>query len=123
MYDLEVRDARKRVDKLMAQREQLNSSQNQVETELMATQKALLNAESDLKKLDTRFKSKKDERDALMSEQGERLEKKTQSELIIRDLKEDVERERTGRVRPPKSMNGLSKSSTFRTPRRRRSSG
>ncbi|KAH7716577.1 chromosome associated protein [Aphelenchoides avenae] len=97
VYDLEVKDARKRLDKLLAQRETLNHSQNQVETDLIATQKALLGAESDLRKLDARFKSKKDERDALIAENAERLEKKTKTQLIIDDLKEEVERERSGR--------------------------
>lgn len=64
----------------------------------MTAQETLLRVTAQQRKLDTRFKGLKEEREALSAEQTERFQRKTQLELDIRDLKEDVEKERAGRV-------------------------
>lgn len=56
------------------------------------------NVESDLRKLEAQFKGKKEEQKTLLEEQTNSLKKKTQLELLIKDLKDDVDRERFGRV-------------------------
>lgn len=56
------------------------------------------NVESDLRKLETQYKGRKEERKILMEEQTQCLKNKTQLELYIKDLKDDVDRERLGRV-------------------------
>jgi uncharacterized protein (DUF3084 family) len=64
----------------------------------VTAQETLLRVTAQQRKLDTRFKGLKEEREALTTEQTERFQRKTQLELDIRDLKEDVEKERAGRV-------------------------
>ena len=57
-----------------------------------------MNVAAEQRKLEARFKGLRDEKEALLAEQTERVEKKTELELRIRDLREDVEKERSGRV-------------------------
>lgn len=40
----------------------------------------------------------REEKEALLAEQTERVQRKTELELLIKDLREDVEKERSGRV-------------------------
>lgn len=54
--------------------------------------------EKDLRQLNTHYKGVKEEKDALMKEQTELLERKTQLELTIQDLSDDVNKERSGKV-------------------------
>uniref|UniRef100_A0A1I7YP81 Structural maintenance of chromosomes protein n=1 Tax=Steinernema glaseri TaxID=37863 RepID=A0A1I7YP81_9BILA len=96
IYDLEVRDARKKFDKVSQQREELNSRQNEVETDLMQIRNDIAETETKIRKLHARFKGMKEERKILDAEKAERFQKKTQLELSIKDLKEDVELERSG---------------------------
>ncbi|KHJ92335.1 RecF/RecN/SMC protein [Oesophagostomum dentatum] len=49
-------------------------------------------ASAEQRKLDARFKGMKEEKEALLTEQAERFEKKAELELLINDLKEDVEK-------------------------------
>lgn len=58
-----------------------------------------MNVAAEQRKLEARFKGLREEKEALLSEQTERVEKKTELDLRIRDLREDVEKERSGRVR------------------------
>ncbi|TMS36231.1 hypothetical protein L596_003446 [Steinernema carpocapsae] len=96
IYDLEKRSAREKFDKISKQREELNVRQNEVETDLLKYSNEITETETELRKLHARFRGMKDERTVLDTERSERLQKKTQLELSIKDLKEDLERERTG---------------------------
>lgn len=53
--------------------------------------------ETQIRRLETHFKGVKEERTTLLKEQSDYLERKTQLELAIKDLSEDVDRERSGR--------------------------
>lgn len=97
IYDNEVKEARKKLDKLAEQREELNTRQSKVASELLSAQDRSMNVAAEQRKLEARFKGLRDEKEALLSEQTERVEKKTELELRIRDLREDVEKERSGR--------------------------
>ncbi|KAK0396599.1 hypothetical protein QR680_001781 [Steinernema hermaphroditum] len=96
IYDLEVREARRKFDKVSQQREELNGRQNEVETDLMKLRNDITEAETKIRKLHARFKGMKEERKALDNEKTDRFQKKTQLELTVKDLKEDVELERSG---------------------------
>ena len=54
--------------------------------------------ERKIRQLNTHYNGVKEEKEALMNEQSELLERKTQLELTIQDLSEDVNKERNGRV-------------------------
>ncbi|CAD5211976.1 unnamed protein product [Bursaphelenchus okinawaensis] len=95
--DLESNECRLKSDKLAAKREDMNSKQNSIETEMMAVQQSILNTQSLIKRLESQFKGVKDQRDALMSEQQDLLTKKARLELTIKDLQEEIDRERNGR--------------------------
>lgn len=97
MYDVEIREARKKLDQLAEQREELNSRQHKVNGDLMDVQNRGMKAHAEQRKLESRFKGMKEEKEALLQEQASRFEKRTELELLIKDLKEDVERERSGR--------------------------
>lgn len=51
-----------------------------------------------MRRLETQYRGKKEERKTLVEEQTQCLKNKTQLELYIKDLKDDVDRERLGRV-------------------------
>lgn len=51
-----------------------------------------------MQKLQTRLKSTKEERKILADEEAQCKEQRNQLELVIKDLEDDVDRERTGRV-------------------------
>lgn len=53
---------------------------------------------SELRQLNTHYKGIKEERSTLVNEQSELMERKTQLELTIQDLSEDVNKERSGKV-------------------------
>ena len=95
---MKVQEARKKIDKLSNQRDQLNYEQNRHETDLIKIQKNIIRVESDLRKLEARFKGVKEERDSLLADQSERTVKKTELELQVKDLQEDVDKERSSRV-------------------------
>ncbi|CAD5216498.1 unnamed protein product [Bursaphelenchus xylophilus] len=95
--DLESNECRLKSDKLSAKREELNSKQNSIETEMMVVQQAILNTQTLIKRLDSQFKGVKDQRDSLMAEQQDLLSKKARLELTIKDLQEEIDRERNGR--------------------------
>uniref|UniRef100_A0A914V280 Structural maintenance of chromosomes protein 3 n=1 Tax=Plectus sambesii TaxID=2011161 RepID=A0A914V280_9BILA len=97
MYDHELRDTRKKLDKLAEQREEISSKQSQCAGELVVAQNTVNRVTAQQRKLDARFKGLKEERETLSAEQTERFQRKTQLELDIKDLKEEVVRERTGR--------------------------
>lgn len=66
--------------------------------DLLNAQNRSLKAQAEQRKLEARFKGMREEKEALLSEQTERFQKKTELELRIKDLREDVEKERSGRV-------------------------
>lgn len=63
----------------------------------MKVQKAILRIEGDSRKLDARFKGVKEERESLLVDQAERMAKKNELELLLKDLQEDVDKERSSR--------------------------
>lgn len=70
----------------------------QVTNDLLNAQNRALQASAEQRKLEARFKEMREEKDALLTEQTERVQRKTELELLINDLREDVEKERFGRV-------------------------
>uniref|UniRef100_A0A0N5ACJ7 Structural maintenance of chromosomes protein 3 n=1 Tax=Syphacia muris TaxID=451379 RepID=A0A0N5ACJ7_9BILA len=104
IYDNEVKEARKKLDKLAEQREELNTRQSKVASELLSAQDRSMNVAAEQRKLEARFKGLREEKEALLSEQTERVEKKTELDLRIRDLREDVEKERSGRDKAEDSL-------------------
>ncbi|CAJ0937278.1 unnamed protein product, partial [Mesorhabditis belari] len=99
MYDVEIREARKKLDHLAEQREDLNQRQNKVSSDLMDVQSRGMKASGEQRKLESRFKGMKEEKESLLQERAQLFEKRTALELKIKDLKEDVEKERSGRSR------------------------
>jgi archaellum component FlaC len=53
----------------------------------------------EIRQLNTHYKGVKEERETLVNEQSELMERKTQLELTIQDLSEDVHKERSGKVK------------------------
>lgn len=137
IYDNELKEARKKLDKLAEQREEMNTRQSkvsfkfqnyvqifrrsmlkfvqfglnftffwrfveclylQVTNDLLNAQNRALQASAEQRKLEARFKGMREEKEALLAEQTERVQRKTELELLINDLREDVEKERFGRV-------------------------
>ncbi|CAJ0572595.1 unnamed protein product, partial [Mesorhabditis spiculigera] len=107
MYDVEIKEARKKLDQLSEQREELNQRQNKVQSDLMEAQAREARASAEQRKLDSKFKGQKEEKQALAQEQTALYEKRTALELKIRDLKEDVEKERSGRTRAEDELERL----------------
>jgi chromosome segregation ATPase len=64
----------------------------------MEVKLALRENEVELRKLESHFKGTKDERNSLIADHADNLARKTQLELLIKDLSEDVDRERSGKV-------------------------
>lgn len=58
----------------------------------MEVQARGLRASTEQRRLDSRFKGMREEKEALVAEQSERYEKKTELELLIKDLTEDVDK-------------------------------
>ncbi|VDK54762.1 unnamed protein product [Anisakis simplex] len=107
IYDNEVKEARKKLDKLAEQREELNTRQSKVTNDLLNAQNSSLKAQAEQRKLEARFKGMREEKEALLGEQTERFQKKTELELRIKDLREDVEKERSGRDKAEDVLNKL----------------
>ncbi|KAL3115952.1 hypothetical protein niasHT_007252 [Heterodera trifolii] len=97
IYDLEIKEARSKNEKLTSHREKINAQQNEVETKLIQAKMSIQEAEMQIRRLETHYKGVKEERATLLKEQTDLMERKTQLELAIRDLAEDVDRERSGR--------------------------
>nr|CDP95798.1 BMA-SMC-3, isoform b [Brugia malayi] len=66
-----------------------------------------LQASAEQRKLEARFKGMREEKEALLAEQTERVQRKTELELLINDLREDVEKERSGRDKAEDVLNKL----------------
>lgn len=70
----------------------------QVTNDLLTAQNNAMRTAMDQRRLEARFKGMREEKEALIHEQTERVQRKTELELWISDLREDVEKERFGRV-------------------------
>ncbi|KIH64239.1 hypothetical protein ANCDUO_05458 [Ancylostoma duodenale] len=92
IYDTEANETRKKLERLLDQREELSSRQTKVSSELVEVQARGVRASAEQRKLEARFKGMKEEKEALVAEQAERFEKKAELALLINDLKEDVEK-------------------------------
>ncbi|VDN07444.1 unnamed protein product, partial [Thelazia callipaeda] len=107
IYDNELKEARKKLDKLAEQREEMNTRQSKVTNDLLNAQNRALQATAEQRKLEARFKGMREEKEALVTEQTERVQRKTELELLINDLREDVEKERFGRDKAEDVLNKL----------------
>ncbi|VDK78790.1 unnamed protein product [Litomosoides sigmodontis] len=107
IYDNELKEARKKLDKLAEQREEMNTRQSKVTNDLLNAQNRALQASAEQRKLEARFKGMREEKEALLAEQTERVQRKTELELLINDLREDVEKERFGRDKAEDVLNKL----------------
>ncbi|VDM65772.1 unnamed protein product [Strongylus vulgaris] len=106
IYDTEANETRKKLERLLDQREELSSRQTKVvSSELVEVQARGVRASAEQRKLEARFKGMKEEKEALVTEQAERFEKKAELALLINDLKEDVEKEKSGRNRAEDVLN------------------
>ncbi|KIH43456.1 hypothetical protein ANCDUO_26537, partial [Ancylostoma duodenale] len=105
IYDTEANETRKKLERLLDQREELSSRQTKVSSELVEVQARGVRASAEQRKLEARFKGMKEEKEALVAEQAERFEKKAELALLINDLKEDVEKEKSGRNRAEDVLN------------------
>lgn len=93
----ESSEARRRCDRLSAQREEFNNRQNAAETEMMTVQEEVQSVETRIRRLEARFKGYRDETDRVLNEKTELMEKKKSIELSIKDLLEDIGQERNSR--------------------------
>lgn len=97
IYNVEIKEARSKYEKLTAHREKINVQQNEVETKLIETKMSIQETETQIRRLETHYKGVKEERASILKEQTDYMERKTQLELGIKDLSEEVARERDGR--------------------------
>ncbi|KAK6030871.1 RecF/RecN/SMC protein [Ostertagia ostertagi] len=105
IYDTEANETRKKLERLLDQREELSTRQTKVSSELVEVQARGVKAGAEQRKLESRFKGMKEEKEALVVEQAQRFEKKAELELLINDLKEDVEKEKSGRNKAEDVLN------------------
>ncbi|PIO56025.1 SMC protein Flexible Hinge domain protein, partial [Teladorsagia circumcincta] len=105
IYDTEANETRKKLERLLDQREELSTRQTKVSSELVDVQARGVKAGAEQRKLESRFKGMKEEKEALVVEQAQRFEKKAELELLINDLKEDVEKEKSGRNKAEDVLN------------------
>jgi len=56
------------------------------------------NTEKQIRELDTHYKAKREEKETLVNEQAELMERKTHLELSIKDLEAEFNNERDGKV-------------------------
>ncbi|KAK5976353.1 putative septum site-determining protein MinC [Trichostrongylus colubriformis] len=105
IYDTEANETRKKLERLLDQREELNTRQTKVSSELVEVQARGVRAGAEQRKLESRFKGMKEEKEALVVEQAQRFEKKAELALLINDLKEDVEKEKSGRNKAEDVLN------------------
>ncbi|KAJ1353121.1 NADH dehydrogenase Fe-S protein subunit 2 ndufs2 [Parelaphostrongylus tenuis] len=105
IYDTEANETRKKLERLLDQREELSTRQTKVSSELVEVQARGVRASAEQRKLESRFKGMKEEKEALLAEQAERFEKKAELALLINDLKEDVEKEKSGRNKAEDVLN------------------
>lgn len=112
IYEMEISEAKIKLEKLTLHREKINKQQNELETRLINEKMEIQEIEKDLRQLNTHYKGVNEERETLMKEQSELLERKTQLELTIKDLSEDVNKERSGRENAEVEMQKLEKAIT-----------
>uniref|UniRef100_A0A183FJW7 Structural maintenance of chromosomes protein n=1 Tax=Heligmosomoides polygyrus TaxID=6339 RepID=A0A183FJW7_HELPZ len=105
IYDTEANETRKKLERLLDQREELSTRQTKVSSELVEVQARGVRASAEQRKLESRFKGMKEEKEALVTEQAQRFEKKAELALLINDLKEDVEKEKSGRNKAEDVLN------------------
>ncbi|XGW08248.1 hypothetical protein V3C99_010949 [Haemonchus contortus] len=105
IYDTEANETRKKLERLLDQREELSTRQTKVSSELVEVQARGVRAGAEQRKLESRFKGMKEEKEALLVEQAQRFEKKAELALLINDLKEDVEKEKSGRNKAEDVLN------------------
>lgn len=98
IYKMEIDEVGKKCDKLARERERINVAQNEVESDLLDTKDSLQQMEREVHKLEHQFRGMSDERTALLNERAEVNGRKTEIELAIEDLTEDVVRECADRV-------------------------
>lgn len=70
----------------------------QVEEEMQNTQESSLSLQTEQSELDNRISRVNDEKNVLLGEQMQLLEKKTALELHVRDLGEEVKQQQSARV-------------------------
>uniref|UniRef100_A0A0N5B2I2 Structural maintenance of chromosomes protein n=1 Tax=Strongyloides papillosus TaxID=174720 RepID=A0A0N5B2I2_STREA len=107
IYEQEATDSRKKLDNLSHEREELNSQQNEIESSLLQYKQQSMKRETDLRRLEATFKGVKEEREVLLEEQNVLVEKKTNLELCIADLREEADRERKNRARAEEEMTSV----------------
>ncbi|CAB3402190.1 unnamed protein product [Caenorhabditis bovis] len=107
MYDNMIVETKKELSKLNDQRDELTTRNHSVTNELVEVQTNLARTAAEKRKLDNQFKGMKEEKETLVAEETELVEKKAQVELKIRDLTEETTRERQGRTSAENTLSEL----------------
>uniref|UniRef100_F1KR06 Structural maintenance of chromosomes protein n=1 Tax=Ascaris suum TaxID=6253 RepID=F1KR06_ASCSU len=97
IYDKHLKEYRKKLSKLDEQKEQLKELIAKVEEEMQNTQESSLSLQTEQSELDNRISRVNDEKNVLLGEQMQLLEKKTALELHVRDLGEEVKQQQSAR--------------------------
>ncbi|KRZ34968.1 putative NADH dehydrogenase [ubiquinone] iron-sulfur protein 2, mitochondrial [Trichinella pseudospiralis] len=104
IFDHELADIRRKLDLLAEKRENYNEGSNQLHDTL---QQATDQIYKQLRELERQWSGFEEERLQMISEQSERFKEKTKLELAIRDLKEEVEGERSNRRKAENELDRL----------------
>ncbi|KRY92682.1 Structural maintenance of chromosomes protein 3 [Trichinella pseudospiralis] len=107
IFDHELADIRRKLDldcNLAEKRENYNEGSNQLHDTL---QQATDQIYKQLRELERQWSGFEEERLQMISEQSERFKEKTKLELAIRDLKEEVEGERSNRRKAENELDRL----------------
>uniref|UniRef100_A0A914LKC3 SMC hinge domain-containing protein n=1 Tax=Meloidogyne incognita TaxID=6306 RepID=A0A914LKC3_MELIC len=97
IFDKEINEAKAKLEKLTDQRTKINTEQNTYETSLIKIKVEIQNTEKHIRELDTHYKAKREEKETLVNEQAELMERKTHLDLSIKDLKAEYDNERNGK--------------------------
>nr|CAD2148029.1 unnamed protein product [Meloidogyne enterolobii] len=97
IFDKEITEAKAKLEKLTDQRTKINTEQNKYETLLIEIKMKIQNTEKQIRELDTHYKAKREEKETLVNEQAELMERKTHLELSIKDLEAEFNNERDGK--------------------------
>ncbi|OUC40103.1 RecF/RecN/SMC protein [Trichinella nativa] len=107
IFDHELADIRRKLDLLAEKRENYNEGSNQLHDTLQQATDQIYNIQKQLRELERQWSGFEEERLQMISEQSERFKEKTKLELAIRDLKEEVEGERSNRRKAENELDRL----------------
>uniref|UniRef100_A0A5S6QPM7 Structural maintenance of chromosomes protein n=1 Tax=Trichuris muris TaxID=70415 RepID=A0A5S6QPM7_TRIMR len=107
IFESELTDIRRKLDRLCEKREDFNEKSNRLHHQLQETTDAIYNIRKRMRELERQWSGYEEERLQLATEHEELTKEKTKIELTIRDLKEEVDGERSGRRRAEAELERL----------------